>query len=98
MKTLHWTTRDLELLSDDGNRYEIIDGELYVAKQPEWSHQLVCSQLGFLLGVWNELTARRRCLCARSCSRVSLRAKPSKATQCLGSSSKGSKSRCANDC
>jgi len=30
MKTLNWTSRDLELLPDDGNRYEIIDGELYV--------------------------------------------------------------------
>ena len=28
MKTLHWTLRDLELLPEDGNRYEIIDGEL----------------------------------------------------------------------
>jgi Uma2 family endonuclease len=54
MKTLHWTSRDLELLPDDGNRYEVIDGELYVAKQPDWQHQLVCYQLGFLLGVWNE--------------------------------------------
>ena len=54
MKTLHWTLRDLELLPDDGNRYEIIDGELYVAKQPDWQHQLVCFQLGFLLETWNE--------------------------------------------
>jgi len=54
MKTLHWTSRDLELLPDDGNRYEIIDGELYVAKQPDWQHQLVCFQLGFLLETWNE--------------------------------------------
>lgn len=36
MKTLHWTSRDLELLPDDGSRYEIIDGELYVTKQPDW--------------------------------------------------------------
>ncbi|HEX6481890.1 MAG TPA: Uma2 family endonuclease [Ktedonobacteraceae bacterium] len=54
MKTLHWTSRDLELLPDDGNRYEIIDGELYVAKQPDWQHQLVGFRLGFLLEVWNE--------------------------------------------
>lgn len=56
MKTLHWTSRDLELLPEDGNRYEIIDGELYVAKQPDWQHQLVCFRLGFLLQVWNEQT------------------------------------------
>ena len=34
MKTLHWTIHDLEFLPDDGNKYEIIDGELYVPKQP----------------------------------------------------------------
>ena len=54
MKTLHWTSRDLELLPDDGSRYEIIDGELYAAKQPDWQHQLVGFRLGFLLQVWNE--------------------------------------------
>jgi len=54
MKTLHWTTHDLELLPDDGSRYEIIDGELYVAKQPDWQHQLVCFKLAFLLEAWNE--------------------------------------------
>jgi Uma2 family endonuclease len=54
MKTLHWTLRDIELLPDDGNRYEIIDGELYVAKQPDWQHQLVGFRLSFLLQVWNE--------------------------------------------
>ena len=54
MKTLHWTTRDLELLPDDGNRYEIIDGKLYVSKQPDWQHQLVGFRLGHLLEVWNE--------------------------------------------
>jgi Uma2 family endonuclease len=54
MKTLHWTLQDLELLPDDGSRYEIIDGELYVSKQPDWQHQLVCSRLNFLLEAWNE--------------------------------------------
>ena len=32
MDTLRWTVRDLELLPDDGKRYEIIDGELYVSR------------------------------------------------------------------
>jgi Uma2 family endonuclease len=41
-------------VTEDGNRYEIIDGELYVAKQPDWQHQLVGFRLGFLLQVWNE--------------------------------------------
>ncbi len=54
METLRWTIRDLELLPDDGNPYEIIDGELYVSKQPDWQHQLVSFRLGHLLELWNE--------------------------------------------
>jgi Uma2 family endonuclease len=53
MDTLRWTTYDLELMPNDGHQYEIIDGELYVSKQPDWQHQLVCSQLLFLLQTWN---------------------------------------------
>lgn len=30
-----WTSADLELMPDDGKRYEIIVGELYVSKQPQ---------------------------------------------------------------
>lgn len=42
MKTeLRFTMTDLELLPEDGNRYEIIDGALYVTRQPEWKHQFV---------------------------------------------------------
>ena len=41
METLHWTSQDLELLPEDGKRYEIVDGELYVSKQPHWEHQFV---------------------------------------------------------
>ena len=29
---LRWTTSDLELLPDNGNRYEIIDVELFVTE------------------------------------------------------------------
>ena len=32
--TPRFTSADLELLPDDGKRYEIIDGELYVSRQP----------------------------------------------------------------
>ena len=34
MKTLRWTSHDLEFLPDNEKRYEIVDGELYVSKQP----------------------------------------------------------------
>jgi len=51
---MRWTSADLELLPDDGKRYEIIDGELYVAKQPHWHHQKVCGRAFLLLELWNE--------------------------------------------
>jgi Uma2 family endonuclease len=56
MDTLHWTTRDLELLPDDGKRYEIVEGELFVSKQPNWQHQFVCTQLLVSLQTWNNQT------------------------------------------
>ena len=40
-----WTTSDIALLPDNGTRYEIIDGELYMSRQPHWHHQLTCSNL-----------------------------------------------------
>jgi Uma2 family endonuclease len=56
MAMLRWTSQDLDLLPDDGKRYEIIDGELYVSKQPDWHHQLVCSRVWELLQVWSRQT------------------------------------------
>ncbi len=58
MNTLRWTTHDLDYLPEDSNRYEIIDGELYVAKQPDWEHQLVGFQVAALLRDWNRQTPR----------------------------------------
>jgi Uma2 family endonuclease len=54
MKTVHWTSKDLEILpEDDGSRYEIIDGELYVSKQPHKHHQLVCTRIWSILQTWS---------------------------------------------
>lgn len=50
---LRYTLRDLDLLPDDGNRYELIDGDLYVSKQPDWEHQRACHQFGFALQAWD---------------------------------------------
>jgi Uma2 family endonuclease len=36
---VRWTTSDLELLPESSNRYEIIDGELFVTRAPHWGHQ-----------------------------------------------------------
>jgi Uma2 family endonuclease len=53
-KSLRYTSADLDCLPDvEGKRYEIIDGELYVSKQPQWEHQFVCGRLNAELDTWN---------------------------------------------
>src|SRR3954453_20465791 len=52
-QSLRWTSADLDLMPDDGKRYEIIDGELYVSKQPHWYHQVVCTSLSTPLDIWS---------------------------------------------
>lgn len=50
-----WTSADLAgFPDDDGKRYEIIGGELYVAKQPHWHHQFASGRLVRFLDEWNE--------------------------------------------
>src|SRR5215510_508405 len=52
--TIHWTSADLEALpDDDGNRYEIIGGELFVSKQPHFYHQDLCGRIYRLLETWS---------------------------------------------
>jgi len=52
-----WTVEDLETLpDDDGNRYEIIDGELHVSTAPGIEHQLVYGNLYGHLWTWVEQT------------------------------------------
>jgi Uma2 family endonuclease len=51
--SLRWTSADLDAFPDDGKRREIIDGELYVTKQPNFYHQLVCSRINALLDDWS---------------------------------------------
>ncbi len=50
------TSADLGLLPEDGKLYELIDGELYVSRQPSWDHQYACVRLGRFLDEWNEQT------------------------------------------
>ncbi len=38
---LRLTNADLEAMPDDGNRYEVIDGELFVSSSPSFLHQTV---------------------------------------------------------
>lgn len=47
-----WTISDLERLPDDGNRYEILHGELLVTPMPSIGHQRVTARLFVNLAVW----------------------------------------------
>jgi Uma2 family endonuclease len=40
-------------LHNDGKRYEIIDGDLYVSRQPGCHHQYACTQLSGALVIWS---------------------------------------------
>ena len=44
-----WTVAKPHALPDDGNRYEIIDGVLYVTPSPRFLHQRALFDLAFLL-------------------------------------------------
>jgi len=57
---VRWTTADLELLPDNGNRYEIVDGELFVTRAPHWDHQRVCSNICTELNLWSRQTGLGR--------------------------------------
>ena len=52
--TYRWTSADLDALPDDGKRYEIIDGELFVSKQPHFYHQMICTGISTLLFNWSK--------------------------------------------
>ena len=51
--SVRWTIADLEAFSqEEGKRYEIVEGELFVSTQPHWSHQKACNNLAFELTAW----------------------------------------------
>ena len=51
--TPRFTSADLEAFPEnDGKRYEIIDGDLYVSRTPHAYHQLVCARIVSKLDQW----------------------------------------------
>lgn len=54
--TPRFTSSDLAVMPDDGKRYEVIDGELYVTHQPSWNHQFAATRLARFLDEWSEAT------------------------------------------
>lgn len=50
---VHWTTTDIDLLPDnEGTRYEIVDGELFMTRAPHWRHQETCLNIGMEVKTW----------------------------------------------
>ena len=47
--TSGWTAETIRALPDDGNRYEIIGGELFVTPAPSWPHQAAVLALATLV-------------------------------------------------
>ena len=47
-----WTVADVEALPDDGNRYEILHGELLMTSMPSSGHQRIAMRLSVLLVQW----------------------------------------------
>jgi Uma2 family endonuclease len=61
---LRFTSADLDVMPDDGKRYEIIDGELYVSKQPHYHHQYTCNEIAWHLRNWTKQTGLGRVISA----------------------------------
>jgi hypothetical protein len=50
--SVRWTIADLTIFEGDrANRYEIIDGELFVPRAPDWKHQAIAKQKRAVVGV-----------------------------------------------
>ena len=47
--TKRWTLDDLNTLPDDGNKYEVVRGELFVTPPPTPTHETVCAVLHRIL-------------------------------------------------
>jgi Uma2 family endonuclease len=42
-------------MPNNGALYEIIEGELYVSRQPNYEHQYTCTRIGRFLDEWNDI-------------------------------------------
>jgi Uma2 family endonuclease len=47
---LRLTNADLESMPEDGNRYEVIDGDLYVSSAPSVIHQIILANIALEIG------------------------------------------------
>ena len=62
--TRQWTVEEVLALPDDGNRYELVDGELLVTPSPSYRHQYVTLALWARLREWLRSLKRGAALAA----------------------------------
>jgi Uma2 family endonuclease len=55
-----WTSADLELFPENGVRYEIVDGDLFMSKMPHFRHQETCGNIYLELKIWSRTTGLGR--------------------------------------
>ncbi|MEH1870325.1 Uma2 family endonuclease [Nostoc sp.] len=54
---IRWTIHDIELFAEnEGTRYEIVDGELFVSRASHFKHQQTCGRIFGQLNIWSEST------------------------------------------
>lgn len=46
------TVEDLDAMPEDGNRYEVIEGEIYVSRAPDFIHQVVITNFVISVGTY----------------------------------------------
>ena len=56
LQRVQWTTSDLEGFPDNGNRYELIDGKLFVTHMLPWEHQRLVGEVCITLQKWSKQT------------------------------------------
>ncbi|HEY9295209.1 MAG TPA: Uma2 family endonuclease [Phormidium sp.] len=52
---VRWTSSDIDILPEnEGTRYEIVDGDLFMTRAPHWKHQRTCGKFFRELDSWSE--------------------------------------------
>ena len=69
-RTAQWTLAEVHRLPDDGNRYELVHGELFVTPAPSYAHQAIVDVLITLLHRYVEAESLGRIQTPRSVIRV----------------------------
>lgn len=65
-----WTLYQLDRLPDDGNRYELLDGELFVTPAPVPAHEMLAEKLRDILDPYVKTNQLGRCFSSNAAVRT----------------------------